>query len=140
MPSPTRTRLFLPLVVAALLAGCGGGSQGSQNASSPATAGPTTEGQTEQRALPLANAAPVPKDIGCAMSDVVWVNLKTKSYHESDDPYFGRTKNGQYMCKEAADSAGYHMAGSKHARRSRDMGGSNGSAPSDNSTPSDSGT
>ena len=85
---------------------------------------------------------PIPKDLGCSGNDVVWVNMNTKSYHESSDPYFGRTKNGKYMCKAAADAAGFHMAGSMHSHHSKNMSGSGsgGNMPSDNGTPSDSGT
>jgi hypothetical protein len=43
--------------------------------------------------------------------------LKSKSYHESTDPYFGRTKNGKYMCKTDAVNAGYHAAGTMHSRK-----------------------
>lgn len=78
--------------------------------------------------------APVPKDLGCSSSDVVWVNLKSKSYHESGDPYYGRTKNGKYMCKAAADAAGFHMAGAMHTHHSKMMNGSGGNLPSDNPT------
>ncbi|HEY7992823.1 MAG TPA: hypothetical protein VID24_01270 [Candidatus Eremiobacteraceae bacterium] len=127
------------LIAAALVAGCGGGSQSS---SSQASAVPTatTEAQREQAALPTSAMQPVPKDLGCSGSDVVWVNLKSKSYHESGDPYYGRTKNGKYMCKTAADAAGYHMAGAMHTHHSKMMNGSGGNSPSDNGTPSDNAT
>ena len=125
-----RSTIVSLLVAAALVAGCGGGSQGS---SSPATAAPTTEAQREQAALPTSAMEPVPKDLGCSGSDVVWVNLKSKSYHEAGDPYYGRTKNGKYMCKAAADAAGYHMAGSMHTHHSK-TNGSGGNTPSDNPT------
>ena len=120
------------LCAAALAAGCGGGSQSS----SQATAAPTTEAQREQAALPTSQMESVPKDLKCKGA-VVWVNMHTKSYHESGDPYYGRTKNGKYMCQAAADAAGYHMAGSMHSRRSNMM---NGGSPSDNGTPSDQST
>jgi hypothetical protein len=128
------------IVAAALLAGCGG----SQTSSSQATAAPTatTEAQREQAALPTSSMQPIPKDLGCSGDDVVWVNMKTKSYHEPADPYYGRTKNGKYMCKAAADAAGYHMAGSMHSHHPKNMSGSGsgGNMPSDNGTPSDNAT
>lgn len=138
LPSVRRTMIVSLLVAAAIVAGCGGGSQSS---SSQATSAPTatTEAQREQAALPTSAMQPVPKDLGCSASDTVWVNLKTKSYHEPADPYYGRTKNGKYMCKADAVAAGYHLAGSMHSRRSNMMNGS-GSAPSDNGTPSDNAT
>jgi len=137
-----RSTIVSLIVAAAVLAGCGGGSQSS---SSQATAAPTatTEAQREQAALPTSSMQPIPKDLGCSGNDVVWVNMNTKSYHESSDPYFGRTKNGKYMCKAAADAAGYHMAGSMHTHHSKNNmsgSGSGGNMPSDNGTPSDSGT
>lgn len=121
-----RTLIVSLLCAAAFAAGCGGGSQSS----SQATAAPTTEAQREQAALPMTQMEPVPKDLKCK-SPIVWVNMHTKSYHESGDPYYGRTKNGKYMCQAAADAAGYHMAGSMHSHRSNMM---NGASPSDEPT------
>jgi hypothetical protein len=140
MTSHSRNALVLSLVLAAAVAGgCGGGSQGSSSQATSAPSG-TTEAQREQAALPTRQMRPVPKDIGCTGDDVVWVNTNTKSYHEPSDPFYGRTKNGTYMCKAAADAAGYHLAGSSHSHHTRGMGGSGGSSPADDSTPSDSGT
>lgn len=121
-----RSTIVALLVATAIAAGCGGSSQSS---SSQATTAPTTEAQREQAALPTSSMQPIPKDLGCSGNDVVWVNLKTKSYHEPADPYYGRTKNGKYMCKAAADAAGYHMAGSTHSHHS-----TNNATPSDNAT------
>src|SRR5690348_6216870 len=129
MPSFLSRSLIVSLLcAAALAAGCGGSQSSSQS-----TAAPTTEAQREQGALPTTQMEPVPKDLKCK-GDIVWVNMHTKSYHEPADPYYGRTKNGKYMCKAAADAAGYHMAGSMHSHRSRMM---NGGTPSDNGTPTD---
>jgi hypothetical protein len=75
-----------------------------------------TMGTNRVRTLPLAQAAPVPQGLQCSGDVMVWVNLKSKSYHESTDPYFGRTKNGKYMCKADAVNAGYHAAGTMHGR------------------------
>jgi hypothetical protein len=50
----------------------------------------------------------------CATGDaVVWENTSTKVYHLQGDTYYGNTKHGAYACRSAADSAGYHLAGSK---------------------------
>jgi len=52
----------------------------------------------------------------CAAGDaVVWENTNTKVYHLAGDSFYGKTKHGAYACKSAADSAGYHLAGSKHS-------------------------
>ncbi|HEY7981879.1 MAG TPA: hypothetical protein VID19_10390 [Candidatus Eremiobacteraceae bacterium] len=106
---------------AAVVAGCGGGgSSGSSSATATpgaAAAMPaaTTEAQRERGSLPLAQAAPVPQGLQCSGDVMVWVNLKSKAYHDSTDPFFGRTKNGKYMCKTDAVNAGYHAAGAAHA-------------------------
>lgn len=43
----------------------------------------------------------------CASGDpVVWVNTNTKKYHMQGDSYYGKTKQGKYLCKSAADAAG----------------------------------
>jgi hypothetical protein len=59
---------------------------------------------------PLGQAAPIPAGLTCKDA-IVWVNAKRHNYHEPGDPYYGRTKNGQYMCKADAIAAGDHAAG-----------------------------
>jgi len=61
---------------------------------------------------PLAKAVPVPAGLQCTGDVVVWVNLKTKAFHESTDPFFGRTVSGKYM-----STAGYHEAGAMRLHR-----------------------
>lgn len=73
----------------------------------------TTAMQAETNALPMAQAQPVPKTLKCT-DEIVWVNMKRKTIHEPGDPYYGKTKNGQYMCKADAIAAGDHMAGARH--------------------------
>ena len=41
---------------------------------------------------------------------LVWVNTATHTYHRETDPWFGRTKEGQYMTEAEARKAGYHEA------------------------------
>ncbi|MBV9402967.1 MAG: hypothetical protein JO018_04475 [Candidatus Eremiobacteraeota bacterium] len=108
---------------ALLLAACGGGNKG---ATGTASTGPMTEGQRESAALPLTQAKPIPGGMNCGATKPVWVNLHTKAYHEPDDPYYGRTKNGQYMCPSAAAAAGYHAAGSGRANMNSANGSSTG--------------
>jgi hypothetical protein len=111
---------FAAVCAAAIIAGCGGG--GSSSSSPTATPGAMTAmpaatmGASRVRTLPLAQAAAVPQGLQCSGDVMVWVNLKSKSYHASTDPYFGRTKNGKYMCKADAVTAGYHAAGAMHGR------------------------
>ncbi len=59
-------------------------------------------------------AVAVPAGLKCGAVKPVWVNLNTKSYHTSDDPYYGKTKNGKYECPAQAVTDGYHAAGSSH--------------------------
>jgi hypothetical protein len=110
--------VFLALVMVGLIAACGGNQSAPANTGTVAPAAtPMSEMQRETAAMPLAKAAPVPKGLNCK-GDIVWVNTAKKTYHEAGDPYYGRTKHGEYMCKAAADAAGYHMAGMRHSPKS----------------------
>jgi len=76
--------------------------------------------------------AAVPSNLNCGATQAVWVNLRTHVYHEPGDPYYGRTKNGQYMCPSQAVSQGDRPSGQ---RSSSDAGGtgSNGTYNNDQS-------
>jgi hypothetical protein len=91
---------------------CGGGKSTAEKAAATAGSAPTSEAQREAAALPLGQAAPI--NIKCGAVKPVWVNLNTKAYHEAGDPYYGRTKHGQYMCPSQAAAQGYHRAGTQH--------------------------
>ncbi len=106
---------FLALIVAGLVAGCGG-NQAPVNTGTVAPATPMSETQRETATLPLAKAAAIPRGLHCK-GEIVWANTTKKTFHESGDPYFGRTKHGEYMCKAAAEAAGYHMAGMRHSSK-----------------------
>ena len=108
--------------VMALTAACGkgGGESAPQNNATYAPpASPMTAVQKEIAALPMSQLVPVPKGMRCK-DELVWVNKKT--YHESGDPYYGRTKHGEYMCKAAAEAAGDHLAGTKHVKSTNSSG------------------
>jgi len=116
-------RMFVGMLAAGALVtalGCGGGQKTESGPAAAPTQ--TTEAQAEQNALPLSRAAPVPSTLHCT-GEIVWVNLNRKTYHESGDPYYGTTKHGEYMCKAAADAAGYHLAGTAHMTHHRGAAG-----------------
>lgn len=54
------------------------------------------------------NASDIPN---CGAVKAVWVNTKTKVYHEMGDPMYGHTKHGKYMCPSAAKKEGDRPAG-----------------------------
>jgi hypothetical protein len=138
MDKRTFARFAASAVILTLaLSACGGGKStttNGSNAMSAASAAPTTETQRETSALPLAQTAPVPSDVNCGAVKPVWVNLKSKAYHEAGDPYYGKTKNGKYMCPSDAAAQGYHAAGASH--KSKKSGGTGAMAsPAADSTP-----
>ena len=48
----------------------------------------------------------------CGADAVVWANTSgSKAWHVSGDKYYGHTKRGIYMCRQAAQQAGYHPSG-----------------------------
>lgn len=50
----------------------------------------------------------------CPGDTVVWANTSSKAYHLAGDKWYGKTKEGEYICQKAANAAGLHPAG-KHA-------------------------
>ena len=119
-----------------MLAACGGGSNSSANTAasaaasdagavaSAAAAAPSAAASAAAGAMNAAggamasagnsmqNAAAGMTKPDCGSDNVVWVNTKTKVYHMSTDPMYGKTKKGAYMCEAAAKAAGDHLAGS----------------------------
>ena len=47
----------------------------------------------------------------CPRGVVVWQNIPTGIYHEKGTRWYGRTKNGAYVCKKEADAAGDRIRG-----------------------------
>ena len=42
----------------------------------------------------------------CPNDIVVWLNLPSGIYHFKGERWYGRTKNGAYICKQEADKVG----------------------------------
>jgi hypothetical protein len=58
----------------------------------------------------MANSA-MEKMPNCGAVKPVWVNLNTKVYHEPGDPFYGKTKHGEYLCPSQAKAQGFHAPG-----------------------------
>lgn len=43
----------------------------------------------------------------CPRDEVVWLNTRSGIYHEKGMRWYGRTKEGAYVCRKEADAAGY---------------------------------
>jgi hypothetical protein len=127
-----------------MLVACGGGKQSSSAGSeASASAGPMMTAGAMQAASPGAMQggnmqaiesrpqAPIPTTLNCGAVAPVWTNPRSHAYFEPSAPYYGRTKNGSYMCPKDAAAAGYHKASGKR----RHGGGSmEGAEPSPAST------
>jgi len=109
----------LAICIVALLAGSGTVLAQSTTPRSPAPvaahpspARPTTPSNLASNQYSEESAA----KSHCAGDPVVWVNLGgSKAYHMSGDKYYGKTKEGAYMCQKEADQSGYHAVGHRAA-------------------------
>lgn len=93
---------FLTLCAAlSVLVACGGGKK-AENATNNAysSAGEHMRGAMQNATKP-----------NCGAVQAVWVNLNTKVYHEPNDPAYGNTKHGEYLCPSEARAQGFRPAG-----------------------------
>jgi hypothetical protein len=96
----------MPLVaIAFALVACGGSKSSNANATTAASTQPGTSGSARQESMP-----------NCGAVQPVWVNLKTKVYHEPGDPRYGKTKSGEYLCPSQATAQGFRAAGERGHR------------------------
>ncbi len=102
------------------LAGCGGKTTTSTTTTKSASMAQPTSGAMAATTAGAMSSTPM----DCGAVKPVWVNLKSKAYHEPGDPYYGTTKNGKYMCPSAAQAAGYHAAGMHKGANGSMNGGS----------------
>lgn len=47
----------------------------------------------------------------CPSDTVVWANTDSGVFHEKGTRWYGKTKDGRYVCKAEAVGAGWHPAG-----------------------------
>jgi hypothetical protein len=95
------------LVVAAV--GCGGRKTETQTTTTVVTPGAMsvqTGAPTDGTGTPPGYGSETAAHTHCPSDTVVWLNTKTKVYHEKGMLYYGHTKQGAYVCKKEADAAG----------------------------------
>jgi len=112
---------FAIMAAASLLVLAGCGSNKSAQTAAPFH---RSESAVERNALPLSRVARMPRGLHCRRDQVVWVNMSSKTIHEAGDPFYGRTRRGEYMCVRDAEAQGYHMAGARHSMRGSGYGDS----------------
>jgi hypothetical protein len=67
---------------------------------------------SEPEAAPNASPAPAEKPDG-GKEQRVWVNFDSKTYHFSNERWYGKTKNGVFMSEAQAKAQGYRAANRK---------------------------
>jgi hypothetical protein len=107
-----RRHFGLALVCATVFSGASY-AQTARPASPPASPAST---QAPKTAAPTAaNEYKTEADAkqACGTDPVVWANLKSKALHSVGDQYYGKTKEGAFMCQSVAVKEGMHMPKSK---------------------------
>ena len=141
--------LALPVLALAALTACGGGGNKTTTTTTTSATAAVSPGAMNAGAGSMSGAmanatiAPVPAGLNCGATKPVWVNPRRHVFHTATDPYYGRTKRGEYMCVQTAMAKGYHaafirgggmMANPRHRKGS--MGGSMSGAAAASPAPS----
>jgi hypothetical protein len=110
-----RTTILSVFVIALALAGCSGNkaSNEASNAAKAAATAASDMGKAASDAMQPGGRAVTGGQTppNCGAVSPVWVNLRTKVYHEASDPMYGKTKHGEYLCPAAAKAQGFRPAG-----------------------------
>jgi hypothetical protein len=115
-----RTTILSVFIIALLaLTGCGGNkaSNAASNAAKAAATAASDAGSAASNAMQSAGQAVTGDKTppNCGAVSAVWVNLRSKVYHEPSDPKYGKTKHGEYLCPSAAKAQGFRPAGGMRA-------------------------
>ena len=85
-----------------------------------ATPANQTQKTPEKKAVKGTVPAPTDQEISDAKAKgMIWVNTKTKVYHEADSQFYGKTKHGRFMTKDEATKAGYKAANESASKNTK---------------------
>jgi hypothetical protein len=143
-------RLLAVAAASAVLAACGGGARSTTTDKTTVTSRVTAPAMSEGRPAVAPSgemqpmngtpAQPIPRNLNCSATEIVWVNTKNHVYHYANDMYYGRTKQGTYMCERDAvaehdRAAGARSSGSSSMKKSHKTRGGEYATPSAEATP-----
>jgi len=106
------------------LVACGGNKAGNAANNAAQSAASAAGNAAGSAAGAMGNALkgavnPAESKPNCGAVQAVWVNLRTKVYHEPGDPSYGKTKHGEYLCLSQAKAPGFRPSGGGPMKRHR---------------------